>query len=129
MIKTESPAVRVAKAHVEAWDRHDWDASRKLLNGDVRVTVTTTQPIMTPVDTTGVAPYMEGLTRFAQTVVPGSTRVIASTGDKHNAMLLVTSEAELPGLGRVDIPGARLYLIDDDGKIKFEQVLFYAADA
>ena len=98
MINTQTRAVAIAKTHVEAWDRHDWDASRKLLTKDVRVMVTTTQPIMGPVDTTGDDLYMEGLIRFAQEVVPGSTRVVASTGDEHNAIcwsfLTPTSVAE-----------------------------------
>lgn len=128
MIETESPAIGIAKAHVEAWSHNDWEAARKLLASEVKVVVTTTQPIMAPVDTTGVDAYMEGLIKFGKVVVPGSAGVIASTGDKHNALLMVTVEADFGG-GRVTLPAARLYLIDDNQQIKAEQVIFYASEA
>jgi hypothetical protein len=128
MVKTESPAISIARAHVEAWSRHDWDAARDLLTSDVKVTVTSTQPIMAPVSTSGRDAYMEGLIYFAKGVVPGTARVTASSGDKHNALLMVTVEADLGG-GKMTLPAARLYLIDDNDQIKSEQVIFYAAEA
>src|SRR5690349_10073299 len=42
----ESPAVAIARAHVEAQSNHDFDAARRGLAPDVQVTSTTTQPIM-----------------------------------------------------------------------------------
>jgi hypothetical protein len=39
---------------------------------------------------------------------------------------MLTVEADLGGR-RATLPAARLYLLDDDGKIKAEQVVFYAA--
>jgi hypothetical protein len=39
---------------------------------------------------------------------------------------MVTVEADLGG-GKMELPGARVYLLDDDGKIQNEQVIFYAA--
>jgi len=122
----ESPAVAIARAHVEAWSNHDFDAARRGLAPDVQVTSTTTQPIMKDVRTTGIDDYMSGLIAFAQGVVPGSAQVFASTGDERNALLMVTVEADLGG-GKMELPGARLYLLDDDGKIQNEQVIFYAA--
>jgi hypothetical protein len=122
----ESPAVAIARAHVEAWSNHDFDAARKGLAPDVKVTATTTLPIMPATDLTGADNYMIGLTQFAQGVVPGSLRVIASVGDERNALLMLTVEADLGGR-RATLPGARLYLLDDHGKIKAEQVVFYAA--
>jgi hypothetical protein len=104
MVKTESPAISIARAHVEAWSRHDWDAARDLLTSDVKVTVTSTQPIMAPVSTSGRDAYMEGLIYFAKGVVPGTARVTASSGDKHNALLMVTVEADLGGR-QDDSPG------------------------
>lgn len=127
MITTESRAVDIAKAHVEAWSAQNWEASRALLTEDVKVAVTTTQPIMAPVDTVGVDAYMEGLIRFGQAVTPGSAEVLAATGDEHNALLLVTVKADF-GTGKVDLPAARLYRIEDGGKIASEQVIFYAAE-
>ena len=122
----ESPAVAIARAHVEAWSNHDFDTARNGLAADVKVTATTTLPIMPATDLTGVDNYMLGLTQFAQGVVPGSLQVIASVGDERNALLMLTVEADLGGR-RATLPAARLYLLDDDGKIKAEQVVFYAA--
>jgi SnoaL-like domain len=122
----ESPAAAIARAHVEAWSNHDFDAARRGLAPGVQVTSTTTQPIMKDVHLTGIDDYMQGLIAFAQGVVPGSARVLASTGDERNALLMLTVEADL-GRGKVELPGARLYLFDDDGKIESEQVIFYAA--
>ena len=122
----ESAAVAIARAHVEAWSNHDLDTARKSLAADVKVTATSTLPIMPATDLTGIDDYMIGLTQFAQGVIPGSLRVIASVGDDRNALLMMTVEADLGG-GRATLPGARLYLLDDDGKIKAEQVVFYAA--
>jgi SnoaL-like domain len=122
----EPQAVAIARAHVEAWSNHDFDTARNGLAADVRVTATTTQPIMPATDLTGVDNYMFGLTQFGQAVVPGSLRVIASVGDERNALLMLTVEADF-GAGRATLPGARLYLIDENNKIKTEQVIFYAA--
>jgi hypothetical protein len=124
----ESPAVAIARAHVEAWSNHDLDTARKSLAADVKVTATSTLPVMPATDLTGIDDYMIGLTQFAQAVIPGSLRVIASVGDDRNALLMMTVEADLGG-GRATLPGARLYLLDDDSKIKAEQVVFYAAQS
>jgi hypothetical protein len=56
--------------------------------------------------------------------VPGSARVIASVGDERNARLMLTVEADFGG-GKVTLPAARLYLLDEAEKIKVEQVVFY----
>jgi len=126
MSVNESPAVAIACAHVEAWSNRDFDAARNGLASDVRVTATTTQPMPPPTDLTGVDNYMVGLTQFAQAVVPGSARILASVGDERNALLMLTVEANF-GAGRATLPGARLYLLDENNKIKTEQVIFYAA--
>jgi hypothetical protein len=122
----ESPAVAIARAHVEAWSNHDFDAARGSLADDIKVTSTTTLPTMPATDLSGADDYMAGLKQFAQAVVPGSVRVIASVGDERNALLMLTVEADL-SVGRMTLPGARLYLLDEAGKIKAEQVIFYAA--
>ena len=124
-LSSDSPAVAIARAHVAAWSNHDYDTARAGLAPDVTVDSTTTQPIMAPVHLRGAGPYMEGLTHFAQTVVPGSAQVIASTGDDRNALLMLTVEADFGG-GKMTLPAARLYLLDDDNKIKAEQVIFFA---
>ena len=81
---------------------------------------------MKPTDLTGADNYMVGLTQFAQAVTPGSLRVIAAVGDQRDALLMLAVEADF-GAGKVTLPGARLYLLDENGKIKAEQVIFYAA--
>lgn len=122
----ESPAVAIARAHVEAWSNHDLDTARNGLAPDVRVTATTTQPMPPATDLTGVDDYMTGLVQFARAVVPGSLRIVASTGDDRNALLMLSVDADF-GAGKATLPGARLYLLDDDNKIKIEHVVFYAA--
>src|SRR5262249_4124762 len=125
----ESAAVTVARSHVEAWSNREFDKARKSLAEDVKVLVTTTQPIMKDTNTTGAEAYMTGLKMFAQGVEPGSANVIAAIGDQHNALLLVTVRASFgPGAPKVTLPGARLYLIDDNKKITSEKVIFYAAE-
>src|SRR6266567_1508868 len=46
----ESPALTVARAHVEAWSRKDWDKARSMLAPDVRVIAMTTAPYPPPAD-------------------------------------------------------------------------------
>jgi hypothetical protein len=118
--------VPCARAHVQAWTNHDFDAARSALAPDVRVTAITTQPMPPATDLTGADDYMVGLTQFAQAVVPGSLRILGSTGDEHNALLMLTVEADFGG-GKATLPGARLYLLDENNKIQTEHVIFYAA--
>src|SRR5215471_5522564 len=101
----ESEAITVARAHVEAWSNHDFDKAKKALAEDVKVHVTTTQNIMKDTDSVGAEPYMAGLKMFAQGVEPGSAKVLAATGDEHNALLLVTVRASFgPGAPKVTLP-------------------------
>jgi hypothetical protein len=75
-----------------------------------------------------VEDYMRGLLEFAQAVVPGSSQVLASAGDDRNALLMVTVKAAFDPEGpEVTLPAARLYLLDEDNKIRDEQVVFFAA--
>ena len=124
----DSPAVAIARGHVEAWSNHEFDKARSMLAPDVRVRVTTTAPYPPDTDLTGADNYMEGLVAYAQPVVPGSVKVLASTGDDRNALLLLSLEMAGGPFGEgTTAPCARLYLIDDNGKIKTEQVVFYLA--
>jgi hypothetical protein len=126
-VQQDSPAVEIARAHAEAWSNHDWETARAGLATDVHVTATSTQPIMKPTDLTGVEDYMRGLKEFAGAVVPGSARVLASIGDERNSLIMLTVEATLgPGGSTVTLPAARLALLDEDDKIKDEQVVFFA---
>ena len=122
-----SPAVAIARAHVEAWSSQDFDKARSLLAPDVRVTATTTAPYPPDTDLSGVDSYMDGLVLYAQPIVPGSLRFLDSVGDDTNALLTLTvTMAGGPFGAGVEAPCARLYLIED-GKIKTEKIVFYIA--
>jgi len=95
-IRQESRAVNLAVAHCEAWSNHDWDAARKSLAKDVKVTATTTFEGAPNTDLSGADAYMEGLRAFADQVVPGSLRVNAGVGDERNALLHVTVDSDGP---------------------------------
>jgi hypothetical protein len=127
-VTTDSPAVAVALAHIKAWTNHDFDTARTGLAPEVKVTATTTLPIMEPTDLTGADDYMAGLISFAKAVTPGSARILTSVGDDRNALVMLTVEADF-GTGKVTLPGARLYLLDDDNRIQAEQVVFFATPA
>jgi hypothetical protein len=124
--QTNSPAVKVARAHVQAWNNHDLDTARAALADDVHLTVTTTQPGAPSVDTVGIPDYMVGLEAFVKAVTHGSLEEIAAIGDDRNALLLITVEADF-GVGKTTSAGARLYLLDDNDKITAEQVVFFLA--
>ena len=121
----ESPALTVARAHVEAWSRKDWDKARSMLAPDVRVIAMTTAPYPPPTDLTGVEEYMKGLVAFADPIVPGSVRELSGAGDERNALITLDLRVAGGPFGAgAPAPCARLYLIED-GKIKTEQVIFY----
>jgi hypothetical protein len=126
----DSPAVAIARGHVEAWSNHEFDKARSMLAPDVKVTASSTHPAVSRTDLTGADDYMAGLIAYAQPIVPGSVRVLASTGDDRNALLLLSlAMAGGPFGAGTTAPCARLYLIDDNGKIETEQVVFYLAQA
>ena len=127
MLQSDSPAVTAARAHVDAWSNHDFEAARSGLAPDVKVTATTTNPHIPDTDLAGVEDYMRGLVAFAEPVVPGSPQLLASVGDEQNALLMLTVEMAGPDGRRTTLPGARLYQLDENGKIKTEQVIFFAA--
>jgi hypothetical protein len=124
----ESPAVAVARAHVEAWSNHAFAAARSMLADDVKVTATTTDPALPQTDLTGADHYMEGLIAYAQPIVPGSLRILASTGNGRSALLTLTMKMTGGPFGAgATAPCARLYLLDENNKIKTEHVIFYLA--
>ena len=124
MATTNSKAVDLALAYCEAWSNHDWDTARKALADDVTVTSTTTMPGAPKADLDGPDAYMEGLRAFAEMVVPGTLQVNAGVGDERNALVQVTVQTDGPPFGPLTLHGARLYLFDEDDKIKDEQVIF-----
>jgi hypothetical protein len=121
----ESPALAVARAHVEAWSRKDWDTARSMLAPDVHVIAMTTNPTLPHTDLTGDEEYMKGLVAFADPIVPGSAHELGSAGDERNALLTLDLQVAGGPFGAgAAAPCARLYLVEH-GKIKAEQVVFY----
>ena len=126
--QNESPAAAIARAHIEAWSNHDFDTARSMLADDVQVTATSTDPALPHTDLTGAGNYMDGLIAYAQPIVPGSLRILASTGDERNALLTLTVKMAGGPFGTgATAPCARLYLLDENNNIKTEQVVFYVA--
>jgi SnoaL-like domain len=125
----ELPALGVARAHVEAWRTKDWDKARSMLAPDVHVVAMSTDPAVPHTDLTGADAYMKGLIAFAEPIVPGSVRELASVGDERNALLTLDLKvAGGPSGQGAPAPCARLYRVED-GRIKTEQVIFYVARA
>jgi hypothetical protein len=120
MKQQETPAVAIARAHIEAWSHHDWEKTRELLAPDVHALVTGTQ--RDTAEFTGIDTYMERKKKGAQLVEPGSAQVISALGDERNALILATMRIALgPGGSMVSMARACLYLLDENKKIKEER--------
>ena len=125
-LEQKSPAVAAAKAHIEAWSKRDYEAAREALADDVRVTATAADPTFPRTDLHGPDAYMQGLIRYADGIVPDSTEIIEAVGDDRQALLTVTARAKFgPDAPEMDAPAARMYVLDEDGKIKIEHVVFF----
>ena len=125
-LQQKSPAVAAAKAHVEAWSKRDYEAARQALANDVWVTATAADPNFPRTDLHGTDAYMQGLVQYADGIVPGSTEIIEAVGDDTQALLTVNARAKFgPDAPELDAPAARMYVFDDDGKIKIEHVVFF----
>jgi SnoaL-like protein len=126
--QSQSSAVAVARAHVDAWGNHDYDTARTSLASDIHVIVTSVDPEAPSVDTTGIEDYMQGLIQFGQAVLPGTSRVNSAVGDDTRALLQVTSRVKFgPDAPEMTLHGARLYRFDENEKIAEEQVIFFVA--
>ena len=123
----DSPAVKIALAHIDAWSHHDWGETKELLAPNVHVFVTTTMPNLgSSSEFTGVDKYMELKIKAAQLVETGSVQVIGTIGDESNALTLVTFRIGLgPGGSMVTMARACLYLLDENKKIKEERDSFF----
>src|ERR1700737_296701 len=88
--KTDSPAVALAVAHLEAWTNQDFATVRDNLAADVSF-------FSPAANLTGIAEYMDaprGLTQFARQVVPGSLHVIGAMGDEGKALIMYGARPE-----------------------------------
>ncbi|HEX3509098.1 MAG TPA: nuclear transport factor 2 family protein [Candidatus Dormibacteraeota bacterium] len=115
----DSPAVRLARSHLEAWTNHDMEAARGNLADDV-------QFFSPAANLVGIEEYMEGargLVQFAKQVVPGSLRIIAATGDERNALIMYEVRTEGGPFGARLFPSAQTWVLDDNGKIKLERIV------
>jgi hypothetical protein len=122
----DSPAVRVAIAHIEAWSRHDWNKTKELLAPNVRALVTSTMPNFGGGDITGVDNYMALKVKAAQLIEPGTVQVIGTIGDEKNALILVIFRIGMGPAGTmVTMARSCLYLLDDNQKIKEERDAFF----
>jgi hypothetical protein len=122
---SDSPAVKLARAHVEAWGNQDFDTARDGLAAEITVTTSSTDPDIPTTELVGVEDYMRGLVLFAQSIVPGSVRVTDSVGDDQYALLMVAVRVDGPPYGQLTIHNARLYRFDDNDKLAAERVIFY----
>jgi hypothetical protein len=124
----DSPAIRVARAHIDAWSHHDWEATRQLLAPDVRALVTSTVPDWHDSEIAGIETYMVRKMKGAQLVEPGSVRVLSAIGDDINAMIVVTLRIGLgPRGAMVTMVRACAYSLDEQQRIKEERDVFYVA--
>ena len=120
---SDSKAVALARAHLEAWTNHDLNTARGNLAEDVQ--------FYSPVaNLVGIDEYMDaprGLAQFARQVVPGSLRVIATSGDERNALIIYEVSTKGGVLGSKVFPSAETWLLGESGKIKVERIVSYAA--
>ena len=125
-LQQDSAAVVAVRAYIDAWDRHDIDAVRAALSTDVRMTMVAADPSFPKTELNGVEAYMEGLLQSKNAVVPGSTEVVEAIGDDTQALLRVNTKVRFgQGAPALDARSARMYVLDRDGKIAIEHVIFF----
>ncbi len=123
MSGSNSRAVALARAHLEAWTNHDFDTVRGNLAKDV-------QFFSAAANLVGIDEYMDaprGLTQFARQVVPGSLRIYAAMGDEQNALIMYEVSTGGGPIGSKIFPSAQTWLLDENGKIKVERIVSYFA--
>ncbi len=116
---SDSPAVELARAHLEAWTNHDFEKARSNLAEEV-------QFFSPAANLVGIEEYMDGprgLAQFAMQVVPGSLRIIAATGDERNALIMYEVSTQGGPFGPRLFPSAQTWLLDESGKIKVERIV------
>ena len=116
---SDSPAVVLARSHLDAWTNHDLDAARRNLAEDV-------QFYSPAANLVGIEAYMDGprgLAQFAKQVVPGSLRIVAAIGDDRNALIMYEVRTEGGPFGPRLFHSAQTWLLDESGKIKVERII------
>jgi hypothetical protein len=125
-IMQDSPAVKVALAHIEAWSHHNWEQTRAMLAPDVHALVTSTQREIGTNEFTGIDKYMALKTKAASLVEPDSVHVLGAVGDENTALTLVTFRIAMgPSGSLVTMARSCLYLLDEHKKIKDERDSFF----
>ena len=118
---SDSRAVALAKAHLEAWTNHDLERACANVADGVE--------FYSPAGRlAGIDEYMDaprGLRQFAMQVVPGSLRVIAATGDERNALIMYQVDTEGGPIGAKRFPSAQTWVLDEHGKIQVERIISY----
>jgi hypothetical protein len=126
---TEAKAISIAIAHAEAFSNHNWEAAEVSLAADVKFTVVSNKPAPLPQDYNGIDQYREAFKTFTG-VIPGSNKIVYANGDDNNALIVAQVKAVFgPGTPEMTFTAARLYFINDEGKIQTEHVTFYAVPA
>jgi hypothetical protein len=111
-LQADSPAVEFARRHIEAYTNGDLETARRNVADDVRADTNGTR-------LNGIDEYMAGLTRFAGILERGTLRVLAARGNENFAIIMTEHTA----FGE-PLPSARTFMLDEEGKIKEERVVF-----
>ncbi len=130
IVVQESTAVKVARAHIDAWSHQNWEKTRELLSPSIHALVTATATTIArnylTAEFTGIENYMERKMKSAQRVEPGSAHVVSAIGDERNALVLMTMRIGLgPGGTMVTMARAGLYLLDENERIVEERDQFF----
>ena len=111
-LQADSPAVELGCRHIEAYTNGDLETARGNVADDVQAETNGTR-------LNGIDEYMAGLTRFAGILERGSLRVLAARGNENFAIIMTEHTA----FGE-PLPSARTFMLDEQGKIKEERVVF-----
>jgi|SRR6516164_9610034 hypothetical protein len=111
-LHADSPAVEFARRHIEAYTNGDLETARGNVADNVQAETNGAR-------LNGIDEYMAGLTRFAAILERGSLRVLAARGNEDFAIIMTEHTA----FGE-PLPSARTFVLDKEGKITEERVVF-----
>jgi ketosteroid isomerase-like protein len=122
----DSAAVAAVLAYLDAWERHDVDAVRAALADDVHMTMVAADPGFPKIELSGRDAYVDGLLQSKDAIVRGSTEVVEAVGDETQALLRVNTTVKFgPDAPELAARSARMYVLDGEGKIATEHVIFF----